>query len=175
MQYVFNPRNNQINPALEMTFLDPTLRDKVVSEELYALVCHGKVSIADIAAMFAVGKSPEILLKNHAAVKDSPIAKAPAATAQVKEEVTAPLPPGPSGVETDEAPATADGAFDGKSLCEKKQDELLILASTVKCPELDDPNFAPTPQNLIKAIMAKAAAAEAGAAPATPRRYKTVR
>jgi len=167
MQFVFNPRNNQINPVTEMTFVDPTLRDKVVSEELYALVCHGKVSVADIAAMFAVGKSPEILLKNHAAIKDSPIAKAPLATATVKEEDKTPLPPGPNGVTTDEPPATADGAFDKRELWKKKQSDLLILASTIGI-DVTAEGFAPTQKNLIEAILARAARAETGKPQTTP-------
>jgi len=170
MQYVFNPRNRQINPATANTFVDATLRDKVVSAELYALVCKGKVSVEDVAALFAVNKSPEILLKNHAAVKDSPITKAPAATATVDEEVVVPVLPGPGGANA-EAPATADGAFDGAALSHKKQPELLILAATIGI-DVNAEGFAPTRGNLIKAIMAKAAAAEAGtvppAAPATP-------
>lgn len=159
MKYVFNPRNLQINPVTEMTLVDSTLRDKVVSSELYALVCKGKVSISDIAAMFAVGKSPEILVKNHAAIKDSPLAKAPAAPVTLPPE--APLTPpategGDEGEKTD-----ANSAFDGKSLYSKKTAELLVIATTIGCPELQDPEFAPVHKNLIAAIKAKAAAAEA--------------
>ena len=162
MQYVFNPKNSQINPVTTMTFVDPTLRDKVISPALYALVCKGKVSVADVAALFAVGKSPEILLRNHAVVKDNPITKAPAATATVQEPVEEP----------EEAPgaepaATVEGAFDGTALSSKKQPELLIIAANVGCPELQDPDFAPTRANLMKAIRAKAEAALA-AAPAAP-------
>ena len=77
MKYVFNPRNRQINPVTDQTFVDATLRDKAVSPELYALVCKGKISVEDVAALFAVNKSPEILVKNHKAVKESPVATAP--------------------------------------------------------------------------------------------------
>lgn len=167
MKYVFNPRNLQINPVTEMTLVDSTLRDKVVSSELYALVCKGKVSISDIAAMFAVGKSPEILVKNHAAIKDSPLAKAPAAPVTLPPE--APLtPPGGEGAGDEGEKPDANGAFDGKSLYSKKTAELLVIATTIGCPELQDPEFAPVHKNLIAAIKAKAAAAEASKAPDAP-------
>lgn len=162
MQYVFNPRNRQINPVTAQTFVDPTLRDKVVSPELYALVCKGKVSVEDIAALFAVNKSPEILLKNHKAVKESPVATAPENKATVAEApVEAPAVPG----EAKESPATADGAFDGTALSSKKQPELLIIAATLGI-DVNAEGFAPTRPNLIKAIMARAEAAEAPKAPA---------
>lgn len=45
-------------------------------------------------------------------------------------------------------------------MCAKKTEELSILAATIGCPEMKDPAFAPTRGNLIKAIMAKAKAAE---------------
>lgn len=171
MQYVFNPRNRQINPVTAMTFVDPSLRDKVVSAELYALVCKSKVSLDDVAALFAVGKSPEILLKNHAVVKDSPITKAPAATATVTENVEVPPAPGPSGTDDEKPTVSVAGAFDGRELCKKNQEELLILAGMAGV-DVNAEGFAPTRPNLIKAIMAKAAAAEAGTGapvePATP-------
>lgn len=158
MQYVFNPRNRQINPVTAQTFVDSTLRDKVISPALYSLVCKGKVSVEDIAALFAVNKSPEILLKNQKAVKESPVSTAPENKATVAE---APAEP----AETKEGAATADGAFDGASLSSKKQSELLIIATTVGV-DVNAEGFAPTRGNLIKAIMARAAAAEAGTAPA---------
>lgn len=161
MKYVFNPRNRQINPVTEMTFTDPTLRDKVVSAELYALVCKGKITIEDVAALFAVNKSPEVLLKNYKAIKESVVAKAPAVTVKLPDEppegAKKDLPPGgePEGA------ATADAAFDGRELCKKTNDELLILAGMVGV-DVNAPDFAPTRGNMIKAIMAKAEAAEAG-------------
>ena len=158
MQYVFNPRNRQINPVTAQTFVDPTLRDKAISPALYSLVCKGKVSVEDIAALFAVNKSPEILLKNQKAVKESPVSTAPENKAIVAE-----VPAEPA--ETKEGAATADGAFDGASLSSKKQSELLIIATTVGV-DVNAEGFAPTRGNLIKAIMARAAAAEAGTAPA---------
>lgn len=158
MQYVFNPRNRQINPVTAQTFVDPTLRDKAISPALYSLVCKGKVSVEDIAALFAVNKSPEILLKNQKAVKESPVSTAPENKATVAE---APAEP----AEMKEGAATADGAFDGASLSSKKQPELLIIATTVGV-DVNAEGFAPTRGNLIKAIMARAAAAEAGTAPA---------
>lgn len=158
MQYVFNPRNRQINPVTAQTFVDSTLRDKVISPALYSLVCKGKVSVEDIAALFAVNKSPEILLKNQKAVKESPVSTAPENKATVAE-----VPAEPA--ERKEGAATADGAFDGASLSSKKQSELLIIATTVGV-DVNAEGFAPTRGNLIKAIMARAAAAEAGTAPA---------
>ena len=165
MQYVFNPRNRQINPVTPQTFVDPTLRDKVVSPALYSQVCKGKISVEDVAALFAVNKSPEILLKNCKAVKESPIATAPENKATVAEG-PADVPAGLPVVK--EAAATADGAFDGTSLSAKKQPELLIIAATLGI-DVNAEGFAPTRGNLIKAIMERAAAAEAGAtAPAVP-------
>lgn len=160
MQYVFNPRSNQINPVTSSTFVDPTLRDKVVSSELYALVCQRKVTIEDIASLFAVNKSPEILLKNYRAVKDSPVSTAPKNAATVKETVVGEHVEEGIGLGKEEA-STTDSAFDGKELCSKKQAALLIIANNINCPELSDPDFAPTRPNLIKAIRAKADAAEA--------------
>jgi hypothetical protein len=162
MQYVFNPRNRQINPVTPQTFVDPTLRDKVVSPALYALVCKGKISVEDIAALFAVNKSPEILLKNQKAVKESVTVTAP----DNKETVTETPDETPAETpEPKETAATADGAFDGQELSHKKQPELLIIAATVGV-DVNAEGFAPTRGNLIKAIMARAAAAEAGTAPA---------
>lgn len=154
MKYVFNPRNHQINPATEQTVADPTLRDKVVSAELYALVCQGKVSIEDIAAVFAVGKSPEILVKKHDAVKGSPVAKAPANTEklEVKDETAT------EGGKSDEA-ATADSAFTKGDLWKKSTGDLRILATTIGI-DTGAADFAPTRKNLVEAILAKAAAAE---------------
>ena len=160
MKYVFNPRNRQINPVTEQTFVDATLRDKAVSPELYALVCKGKISVEDVAALFAVNKSPEILVKNHKAVKESPVATAPANTATLPEDTTPPPPAPGSTADENDGKATADAAFDGRELCAKKTEELSILAATIGCPEMKDPAFAPTRGNLIKAIMAKAKAAE---------------
>jgi hypothetical protein len=58
-------------------------------------------------------------------------------------------------------------------LCAKKTEELSILAATIGCPEMKDPAFAPTRGNLIKAIMAKAKAAEgAEKAPGAPKAAK---
>jgi len=164
MQYVFNPRNRQINPVTGQTFVDPTLRDKAVSAELYSLVCKGKVSVEDIAALFAVNKSPEILVKNYKAVKDSPVAKAPENVAKVAEVSDLPAVPGAAN---EEAPATADGAFDGTALSSKRQPELLIIAATVGV-DVNAEGFAPTRPNLIKAIMARAEKAEADATPVAP-------
>ncbi len=163
MQYVFNPRNRQINPVTGQTFVDPTLRDKVISPQLYALVCKGKVSIEDIAALFAVGKSPEVLVKNAEAVKSSPMAQAPANTATVQEAAPAVAEAGSTGADDETAPATADAAFDGRELCKKTQEELLILAGMAGI-DTSAPDFQPTRPNLIKALKAKAQAAEAGAA-----------
>ena len=166
MKYVFNPASRQINPASEVTASDPSLRDKVVSSSLYALVCQGKVSVEDIAAMFAVGKSPEILLKNHMAVKESPMVSAPANT-----EVLTGAPEAKKDLDDagDGAGVSVTGVFDGKTLCSKTQPELLVIATTIGCPELQDPNFAPTRQNLIPAIKARADAAAAGTqTPANP-------
>lgn len=155
MKYVFNPRNRQINPVTEMTVADPTLRDKVVSAELYALVCKGKVSIEDVAALFAVGKSPEILVKKHDAVKVSPVAQAPANV--VTLEPQAPPAAGadaPGGGE----PGTADSAFSKGDLWKKSQGDLLILAGTLGI-DTANPEFSPTRKNLVDAILARAAAA----------------
>jgi hypothetical protein len=165
MKYVFNPRNRQINPVTEQTFVDPTLRDKVVSAELYALVCKGKISVEDIAALFAVNKSPEILLKNHKAVKESPVATAPANTTTLPESAL--KTEGDPTVGAEEEAADANGAFDGSELCSKKVPELLVIASTVGI-DVNAEGFVPTRGNLIKAIMAKAKAAEEGAKPAEP-------
>lgn len=174
MQYVFNPKNRQINPVTAMTFVDSTLRDKVISKELYALVCKGKVSVEDVAALFAVGKSPEILLKNHAVVKDNPITKAPAATATVTEEKEA-LTSDAGGDDGADGPATADAAFDKRTLWRKTQADLLILAGTVGI-DVNAEGFAPTQKNLIAAILERAEAAEAGkpSTPATPEAPATV-
>lgn len=160
MKYVFNPNNNQINPVTEMTHADPALSSKVVSSELYALVCQGKVAIGDVAAMFAVGKSPEILVKNHAAVKASPMSTAPANTK------TLDVPPvGKSeGDMGDSGNVSAATAFDGRELTKKTQAELLIVATAVGV-DVNAEGFAPTRPNLIKAIMAKA---EKAAAPSEP-------
>lgn len=161
MQYVFNPKNRQINPVTAQTFIDPTLRDKAVSPELYSLVCKGKISVEDVASLFAVNKSPEILVKNHKAVKESPVATAPANTKTVGEgEGEKPLVT-PDGKE-DEGRADANGAFDGRALSAKTNAELLILAGTVGV-DVNAEGYAPTRGNLIKSIMAKAAAAEAKA------------
>ena len=160
MQYVFNPRNRQINPVTAQTFVDPTLRDKVISPELYALVCKGKVSVEDIASLFAVGKSPEVLVKNAKAVKESPIATAPVNTATVSESVPVAGDAGSTGSD-DASTATADGAFDGRELCKKTQEELLILAGMAGI-DVNAPDFQPTRPNLIKALKAKALAVEQG-------------
>lgn len=159
MQYVFNPKNRQINPVTQHTFVDPTLRDKAVSAELYALVCKGKVSVEDVAALFAVNKSPEILLKNHKAVKESPVTTAP----ENKSKLDEGKPDGKEESEKEEGAATADGAFDGTALSSKKQPELLIIAATVGV-DVNAEGFAPTRANLIKAIMARAEKAEGAAA-----------
>ena len=167
MKYVFNPKSRQINPATEMTFVDPTLRDKVVSAELYALVCKGKVSLEDIAAMFAVGKSPEILLKNHTAVKDSPFAKAPAATVTLPPEDAEKQ--GEGGPADDEL-GTVGGAFSKGDLWKKPTADLMILANTVGI-DTSAEGFVPTRKGLVDAILERAAAAEATAsepAPTTP-------
>ena len=161
MKYVFNPRNRQINPVTEQTFVDATLRDKAVSPELYALVCKGKISVEDVAALFAVNKSPEILVKNHKAVKESPVATAPANTATVDEDKTPPPPaPGSTADEVD-GKGTADAAFDGRELTKKTQADLLILAGTIGI-DVNAEGFTPTRGALIKAIMEKAKAAEGG-------------
>lgn len=165
MQYVFNPRNNQINPVTPMTNVDPTLRDKFVSPQLYSLVAKGKVSIADVATMFAVGKSPEVLVKNHAAVRTSPQKTAPAATTAAAEAAADANEA--AGEAAGDEPATADSAFDGRSLCNKKVPDLLILAKSAGI-DINAPGFVPTRGNLIKVIMAKATAAEKGESPATP-------
>ena len=163
MKYVFNPRNKQLNPVTDQTHVDASLRDKVVSPELYSLVCAGKVSVDDIAAMFAVNKSPEILLKNHKAVKESPVGNAPDNTEKLEAKVEeAPKEEG-AGLSVEKAAVDANGAFDGRSMNSKTADELLIIATNINCPELKDPEFAPTRPNLMKAIKAKALAAEAGA------------
>ena len=165
MKYVFNPRNRQINPVTEMTHVDATLRDKVVSSELYALVCQGKVTIEDIAAMFAVGKSPEVLVKNHAAVKQSPQVQAPANT----EQVPAPEEKKNEGVPDGEDKSSVDSAFSKADLWKKSQADLLILAGTVGIDTTAE-GFEPTRKGLIDAILARAAAAEGkkAEAPATP-------
>ena len=168
MQYVFNPRNRQINPVTEQTQADASLRSKVVSAELYALVCKGKVSIGDVAALFACNKSPEVLVKNHAAVKESPVASAPENTATLDVTSAPQQAPAEEEAEASDEPADADGAFDGRTLCSKTVPELIILAGTIGI-DVNAPGFVPTRGNLIKAIRAKAAAAEAGtAAPAEP-------
>ena len=126
MKYVFNPRNRQINPATDQTAADPTLSDKVVSAELYALVCQGKVSIEDIASVFAVGKSPEILVKKHNAVKASVVAQAPDNTEklEVRPETEGESDKGDGGN------ATADSAFSKGDLWKKTVEDLLIIAAT---------------------------------------------
>jgi hypothetical protein len=136
----------------------------VVSAELYSLVCQGKVSIEDIASVFAVGKSPEILVKNYAAVKASAVAKAPANTATLEPEATTEgdLPPG-----SDEPPVSVDGAFDGRELTTKKLDELLVIAGTVGVDTAAE-GFVVTRGSLIKAIMARAAKATEAKVPAVP-------
>ena len=85
-----------------------------------------------------------------------------------------PLPPPPgSTADENDGKATADAAFDGRELCAKKTEELSILAATIGCPEMKDPAFAPTRGNLIKAIMAKAKAAEGDEkAPGAPKAVK---
>ena len=161
MQYVFNPRNRQINPVTPQTFVDSTLRDKVVSPALYALVCKGKISVEDIAALFAVNKSPEILLKNYTAVKESVTVTAPDNKETVTEDTTPPPPPPGSREDEADGKGTADAAFDGRELTKKTQADLLILATTVGI-DVNAEGFAPTRSALIKAIMAKAKAAEGG-------------
>lgn len=162
MKYVFNPRNRQINPVTDHTFTDESLRNKEVSPELYALVCQRKVTVEDIAAMFAVNKSPEILVKNHQALKDSPQKTAPENKAELKGTPDKPVVEGP-GDEND--PADANGAFDGRELCSKKVPELLILASSIGI-DINADDFAPTRGNLIKAIRAKASSAAGEVVPA---------
>lgn len=167
MQYVFNPNNNQINPVTESTFVDPTLRDKVVSSKLYSLVCKGKVPVSDIAAMFAVGKSPEILVKNHTAVKASPQVSAPVNETVLPDSKLKPDDAGTAGADDT---VSVGGAFDGRDLVSKTQSELMIIATQAGI-DVNAEGFAPTRQNLMKAIKAKAMAAEAAAsapAPAEP-------
>ncbi len=159
MQYVFNPKNLQINPATASTFVDPALRDKTVSPELYALVCKGLVPIADVAALFAVNKSPEVLLKNHTIVKDSPLTTAPNNTKTLPEGPEAPHDDEGAGLGANRPVVTEAGAFDGRELCKKTQEELLILAASVGIDATAD-DFVPTRPNLIKAICEKAKAAE---------------
>lgn len=162
MKYVFNPSNFQINPATDMTSCDVSLRDKVVSAELYALVCKGKVSVQDVGALFAAGKSPEVLVKHNTAVKDSPQVKAPENTEKLEPEA----PKGDEGGDAGQ-PATAESAFTKGSLWKKSVDDLRIIAASVGV-DIAAEDFAPTQKNLIAAILAKAAEAEAKAADPAP-------
>lgn len=157
MQYVFNPKNRQINPVTPQTIADAALRDKVISSDLYALVCKGKVTLEDISALFAVNRSPEILVKNHTAVKDSPVGKAPENTETLKEDETPTTEPAELSTagKPDVEAETANAAFDGRALTTKTQAELLILATSAGV-DVQAEGFAPTRGNLIKAIMAKA-------------------
>lgn len=157
MKYVFNPRNRQINPVTEMTAADPSLRDKVVSAELYALVCKGKVSIEDVAALFAVGKSPEVLVKNVRTVKDSPVATAPVNDARLEPAVEQKPAESPEAGEPQRA--TADSAFAKGDLWKKSQADLMIIAGTLGIDTASE-SFQPTRRNLVEAILARAQAAE---------------
>ena len=154
MQYVYNPQNGRINPVMDVTLNDPLLRNKVISEKLYNLVCQGKVKIEHIAAQFAVGKSPEILIKNVRAVEDSPAVTAPNVVPQLPSEEKAPAAndmPQEHDVET----VSAADAFDGRDLVNKKLPELIMIAKIVGI-DVNDPNTPTTRQGLIKAICAKA-------------------
>ena len=152
MKYVYNPKNHQINPVTSSTFVDVSLRDKVISAELYGMICKGKVSIEDVAALFAVNKSPEILVKNNKAVKNSPVSNAPDNTAKVEE-------PEAEEVNNDNEIINAESAFDGRELSSKKHGELMILAGSIGI-DVNAEGFTPTRGALIKAILAKAKEAE---------------
>ena len=101
-----------------------------------------------------------MLVKNAKAVKESPIATAPVNTATVSESVPVAGDAGSTGSD-DASTATADGAFDGRELCKKTQEELLILAGMAGI-DVNAPDFQPTRPNLIKALKAKALAVEQG-------------
>lgn len=151
MNYVFNPKNNQINPVTDVTYVDASLRDKIISPELYAMVCAGVIKPEDIAAVFAVNKSPEILLKHHVKIKESPLAIAPTGTASI----TVPEESVKENATDEEAPSV-DRAFDARELRNKKVPELRILAASVGI-DVDKADFPPTRRNLVKAIEERAA------------------
>lgn len=162
MKYVYNPRNGEINPVTNMTFVDKTLTNKEISPALYSLVCKGIVSKQDIAALFAADKSPEILVKNYKAVQESAITTAPDNTNELEGEEKGEAEEEGIGLNKEDPPADVNVAFDGRALNTKKVPELLMIATSIDCPELKDPDFAPTRPNLMKAIKAKATAAEDG-------------
>lgn len=160
MKFVFNPKNGQINPATASTLADATLRNKGVSSELYALICQGKITIEDVAAMFAVGKSPECLVKDYKALDKTPQKTAKSAETQLPNEDIEnpdgnPIPPG-----ADREKLNANEAWDGKGLSHKNQPELLILARSLGV-DIEADGFNPTKANLKAAIKEKAEAAQA--------------
>lgn len=164
MKYVYNPKNRQINPATAFTSVDPSLRSNFISEQLYALVCKGKVSANDIGAMLASNKSPELLVKEHNAVKDSPITSAPDIKEEIPEVPQEDHPDEGVGLNLEDSePISATGAFDGKDLNKKKQPELLVIASTIGI-DVNAEDFNPTRNNLLKAINDKVREAEEKAA-----------
>jgi len=164
LQYAFNPQNNQINPVTSVTHTDPVLREKMISSDLYALICKGQVTVGDVAAMFAVNKSPEILVKKNKAVQES-IQSTAAANTKVLEagEVLDVAKDAKTSEMDEKAVVNVNGAFDGRSMNKKNTAELLIMATNIGLKALDDPEFAPTRFNLMKAIKAHAKAAEAAA------------
>jgi hypothetical protein len=163
LQYVLNPQNNQLNLATAATNADPVLRTKIVSSELYALVCKGRVTVGDVAAMFAVGKSPEILVKKNKAVQESIQAKAPVNTKTLEAGDVENADNDEKEPEVDEKAAVdVNGAFDGRNMNKKNTAELLIIATNIGV-DMSDPEFAPTRPNLMKAIKKHAKAAEVAA------------
>lgn len=165
LQYAFNPQNNQINPVTAVTHTDPVLRTKMISSDLYALICKGKVTVNDVAAMFAVNKSPEILVKKNKAIQESIQNTAPDNTKVLEAGDVKDVAKDDKKPEVEETGAVdVNDAFDGRSLNKKNTAELLIIATNIGIEELQDPDFAPTRSNLMKAITAKAKTAEAASA-----------
>ena len=162
LQYAFNPQNNQINPVTSVTHVDPVLRKKMISSDLYALVCKGQVTVGDIAAMFAVSKSPEILVKKNKAVQESIQNTAPVNTKVLEAgDVVDAVKDADKAKVDEKAAVNVSGAFDGRSMNKKNTAELLLMARNIGLKVLDDPEFAPTRFNLMKAIKVHAKAAEA--------------
>lgn len=166
MEYVLNPKNGQIIPVNASTFADPVLRNRVISEELAKLVYYGKVSIEDVQAMFAIGKSPEVLVQDHKAIEDSPVRTAPDNTAVVTETISTDNPIKETGVgieatakDTEDAIDDIEAIFDGGDLKNKTVVELTVLAKSMGI-DISDKKFKASRANLTRLITEKAKAAE---------------